>query len=66
MASSRKNRTLFIDREAVSALSLVKTGLLKPLTSLLNSAQAAKVERTGKIIRNGSGRFNRKISYGYR
>lgn len=52
MASSRKNRTLFIDSEAVSALSLLKAGLLRPVSALLNSKEAAEVLKTGLL--NGS------------
>jgi sulfate adenylyltransferase len=49
MASSRKSNTLFIDPEAVSALSLVKAGLLDPVTKLQNSAEAKAVVETGKL-----------------
>jgi len=49
MASSRKNSTLFIDHEAVSALSLVKAGLLAPVTKLQNSAEANELVETGMI-----------------
>ena len=49
MASSRKNRTLFIDQEAVSALALVKAGLLFPVNTLLNSDQTKEVLSTGLI-----------------
>ena len=49
MASSRKNRTLFIDLEAVSALALLKAGLLYPVTKLQGSAEAKEVVETGMI-----------------
>jgi sulfate adenylyltransferase len=49
MASSRKNRTLFIDPEAVSALAMLKAGLLDPVTKLQGSAEAREVVETGKI-----------------
>lgn len=52
MASSRKNKALFIDNEAISALSLVKAGLLKPVQTLLNSKEAAEVLKSGLL--NGS------------
>ncbi len=39
MESSRKNRALYIDNEAVSALSMLKDGLLKPATKLANEAK---------------------------
>ncbi len=36
MESSRKNRALYIDNEALSALSMLKDGLLAPATQLAN------------------------------
>ena len=48
MESSRKNRALFIDQEALSALALVEAGLLSPVTSLMNRAQSHAVIATGK------------------
>jgi sulfate adenylyltransferase len=47
MASSRKNRTLYIDQEAVSALSHLKSGLLNPVETLMNSQQTLEVIKTG-------------------
>ncbi|MDD4885266.1 sulfate adenylyltransferase, partial [Sulfuricurvum sp.] len=47
MASSRKNRALFIDQEAVSALILLKAGMLSPVTALMNEAQSKEVLNTG-------------------
>lgn len=47
MASSRKNRALFIDQEAVSALILLKAGMLSPVTALMNEAQSKEVLSTG-------------------
>ena len=47
MASSRKNSTLYIDQEAISALALVKSGLLYPVTSLMNKKQTLEVLQTG-------------------
>jgi len=49
MTSSRKNKTLFIDVEAVSALTLVKDGLLYPVTKLMNKQESQKVLQTGLI-----------------
>ena len=46
MASSRKNRTLFIDEEAFSALALLKAGLLYPVTTLMNEVQMLEVSKT--------------------
>ncbi|MBD3796163.1 MAG: sulfate adenylyltransferase [Campylobacterales bacterium] len=49
MTSSRKNKTLFIDKEAASALELVKDGLLLPVTKLMNKKESAEVLSTGLI-----------------
>ena len=49
MASSRKSNTLYIDQEALSALALVKSGLLYPVTSLMNKKQTLEVLQTGTV-----------------
>jgi sulfate adenylyltransferase len=49
MISSKRSKTLFIDSEAASALELLKNGLLKPATKLMNSDESAEVLRTGLI-----------------
>jgi len=49
MTSLRKNKTLFIDVEAASALEMLKNGLLKPATKLMNSKESAEVLKTGLI-----------------
>ncbi len=49
MTSLRKNKTLFIDSEAASALELLKCGLLAPATSLMNAQRSQKVLKTGLI-----------------
>lgn len=49
MTSSRKNKTLLIDKEAASALDLLKNGLLKPLTSLMTLEEKQSVLDTGLI-----------------
>lgn len=47
MALSRKNRSLYIDQEAVSALTLLKSGILSPVTELMDEAQSKEVLATG-------------------
>ena len=47
MASPRKNRELHIDQEALSALSLLKAGMLFPVTKLMNAKQCEKVLQEG-------------------
>lgn len=49
MISSRKNRTLLIDKEAASALELLKDGLLFPLTSLMGEKESRDILSTGLI-----------------
>jgi len=49
MTSSRKNKTIFIDKEAASALELVDDGLLHPVTKLMNEAESTAVLKTGLI-----------------
>ncbi len=46
MVSSRKNKTLYIDTEALSSLALVQEGLITPVTKLMNKAQADEVDET--------------------
>jgi len=47
MASSRKNRALYIDQEALSALTLLKSGMLSPVTKLMNAQQCMEVLQSG-------------------
>ena len=49
MTSSRKNKTLFIDKEAASALELVKDGLLDPVTKLMGEKESQEVLDTGML-----------------
>ncbi|MCD6433859.1 MAG: sulfate adenylyltransferase [Sulfurimonas sp.] len=49
MTSSRKNKTLYIDKEAASALELVKCGLLEPLTGLMSKKEKQSVLKSGLI-----------------
>jgi len=41
-----KNKSLYIDTEALSTLALVKAGLIAPVTSLMNKEEAQKVDST--------------------
>lgn len=49
MTSLRKNKTILIDKEAASALLLVKDGLLSPVDSLMGETQSKEVLKTGLI-----------------
>jgi len=42
----QKNKSLYIDTEALSALSLVKEGLISPVTRLMNEEEAKEVDET--------------------
>jgi len=42
----KKNKSLYIDTEALSALSLVKEGLISPVTKLMNEEEANEVDET--------------------
>jgi sulfate adenylyltransferase len=70
MASSRKNRALYIDQEALSALALLKSGILAPVTQLMNEQKCIQVLETGiydgstfpfPLILSPSGKTNESI-----
>ncbi len=70
MASLRKNRALYIDQEALSALSLLKSGILSPVTTLMNAHQCAQVLKDGlfegttfpfPLILSPSGKTNESV-----
>jgi len=46
MASSKRNRALYIDEEALSTLALVKAGLISPVESLMDEKTAREVDST--------------------
>jgi sulfate adenylyltransferase len=52
MASLRKNRAIHIDQEAFSALALLKSGMLAPVTQLMNEQECIEVLEKGMF--NGS------------
>lgn len=70
MTSSRKNKTLYIDREAASALSLAKDKLLFPVTGLMGKMESEEVLKSSLIngmtfpfpfILSPSGKRNEKV-----
>jgi sulfate adenylyltransferase len=70
MTFSRKNKQLHIDKEAVSALELLKDGLLLPASTLMNYEESQRVLKTGMIngktfpfpfILAPSGKINTKV-----
>ncbi len=46
MDSSKRNKSLYIDTEALSTLALVQAGLLSPLHKLMNKKEAKEVNET--------------------
>jgi len=46
MTSSKRNKTLYIDTEALSTLALVQEGILHPVTGLMSKTEAELVDRT--------------------
>ncbi len=46
MASSKRNKQLYIDAEALSTLALVQEGLIAPVTKLMSEAEAIEVSET--------------------
>ncbi|MDD2830018.1 MAG: sulfate adenylyltransferase [Sulfuricurvum sp.] len=70
MASSRKNKSLYIDQEALSALMLLKAGMLSPITQLMNEQECNDVLTTGlykgstfpfPLILSPSGKINETV-----
>lgn len=70
MVSSRKNKELYLDQEAASALRLVKAGLLSPVNSLMNKSETIEVLKTGLVngktfpfpfILSPSGKINEEV-----
>ena len=46
MSFSKRNDTLFIDKEALSSLAIVQEGLLTPVTGLMGEKEAKEVDTT--------------------
>jgi len=70
MASSKRNKQLYIDAEALSTLALVQEGLIAPVTKLMNKQEAMEVNRTKMykgmpypfaFVLSPSGKKNREV-----
>jgi len=48
MVSIRKNRSIFLDRQALATLSFAQEGIFKPVDRLMNKEEALEVEDTGR------------------
>ena len=46
MGSSKRNKSLYIDTEALSTLALVQAGLISPVNKLMNKEEAKEVDET--------------------
>ena len=46
MVSSKRNKSLYIDTEALSTLALVQAGLISPVKKLMNAEEAQEVDAT--------------------
>ena len=46
MGSVKRDKSLYIDKEAVATLAMVKEGILSPVTHLMDSKESKKVEET--------------------
>lgn len=46
MGSPKRNRELYLDSEALATLRICKEGVLSPVTKLMNSKEAEKVDKT--------------------
>ena len=47
MVSKKRNRQLFIDKQALATLSFAKEGILHPVDKLMNKKEANEVDKTG-------------------
>lgn len=47
MASQKRNRQLFIDKQALATLSFAKEGILHPVDKLMTKKEAQEVDKTG-------------------
>ncbi len=47
MASKKRNRKLFIDKQALATLSFAKEGMLNPVDKLMNKEESLEVDTTG-------------------
>ncbi len=48
MESPKRSKTLFIDKEALATLSMLKEGIFYPVTKLMNAKEAAQVDETSQ------------------
>ena len=70
MKSQEKNKQLYLDREAISALGLLHDGLLYPVVKLMDKKEAGEVSETGlykgcsypcPLLLSPSGKRNQKV-----
>ena len=70
MESQKRNKTLFIDKEALATLSMLQEGIFSPVTKLMNSKEAQEADKTScfngeyfpfSFILSPSGKRNEKV-----
>ncbi len=49
MESRKRNKTLFIDKEALATLSMLKEGIFSPVNKLMNALESKKVDETSRF-----------------
>jgi len=49
MESQKRNKTLFIDKEALATLSMLKEGIFSPVDKLMNAKEAKEVDETSRF-----------------
>jgi len=49
MESQKRNKTLFIDTEALATLAMLKEGIFFPVTKLMNATEAKEVDETSRF-----------------
>jgi len=49
MELAKRNKTLFIDKEALATLSMLKEGIFSPVTHLMNAKEAQEVDETSQF-----------------
>ena len=49
MGLVKNDKTLYIDQEAIATLAIAQEGILSPVTKLMNSAEAKRVDETSLV-----------------
>ena len=52
MALAKRNKELYLDREALATLSLLKEGVFSPVDKLMNQQETALIDKTSSYKDN--------------